>query len=299
MPASGSAREAPPYLDHFLHYLAAERGLSPRTTEAYRRDLLLFFSLVRRSPESIVKKDVVDAIERAAARLSAASIARLLSTLRTYYRFLQSEGIFEGDPLARLRRPARAFHLPRVLPLNAVKRLLDFEKGTTPEGVRDDAMLELLYASGLRVSELISLTLDRLNLEAGFLIATGKGGKERVVPFNTAASKKITRYLADARPLLLKGRQSKYVFVTRRGGALTRQAFFLCLRRIGKAAGIRQSFSPHTLRHSFATHLLDRGADLRAVQVMLGHADIGTTQIYTHVAARRLFKVHSKNHPRA
>ncbi|MCM2269476.1 MAG: tyrosine recombinase, partial [Thermoanaerobaculia bacterium] len=217
---------------------------------------------------------------------------------RGFYGWRVEEGLRGDDPTATLVTPRRVRRLPAVLGERDVASLLAAPDVATPRGLRDRAMLELLYASGLRVSELVGLRLPQLRLEAGFLIAFGKGSKERVVPVGESAEAWLRRYLAEVRPRWARGRHDA-VFVTARGGAMTRQTFWGLIKRHGRAAGIEQPLSPHVLRHSFATHLLEHGADLRAVQAMLGHADISTTEIYTHVHRERLRRVYDEHHPRA
>jgi integrase/recombinase XerD len=223
----------------------------------------------------------------------------LLATLRGFFKFMVGDSHLNENPVANLTSPRLMRHLPAVLGIAEVERLLAQPNPAQPLGKRDGAMLELLYATGLRVSELITLTVGRVNLEIGFLVVVGKGAKERIVPMGEVATEAVRGYMFEARPLILKGRMSESLFVTNRGKAMTRQGFWKLLKRYGREANIQKPLSPHTLRHSFATHLLQRGADLRSVQMMLGHADINTTQIYTHVARERLQEVHRKYHPRA
>jgi len=290
-------------VEQFLQQLTVERGLSPHTHEAYRRDLagfLAFLELYKIGTVRSVKRDDILSYlgflkDR---KLSPTSMARALSALRGFFRFLLVEGRVKSDPLLHIDSPKGWLRLPKVLTMEEVERLLVFPKGQDPLGLRDDAMLELLYACGLRVSELVSLPVDALNLQMGCLIASGKGEKERIIPMSDPALVKTKNYLSFGRPQLLKGRKSSALFLSQQGGAMTRQSFFIRLRSYAKRAGIQKPLSPHMLRHSFASHLLERGADLRAVQMMLGHSDISTTQIYTHVTRDRLKKLHQKHHPR-
>jgi len=296
---SGWRRE----LEAWLETLAVERGLSPRTLAAYRGDLV-------RLGERIEKTHGVGLEAATSAQLSAElrrrhraeasprSIARLLSSLRGYFGWLAAEGRRGDDPTALLEAPKRPRKLPNVLGEDEVSALLAAPDVATPKGLRDRTMIELLYATGLRVSELVGLRLAQLRLDSGFLIAFGKGSKERVVPVGENAEAWVRRYLAEVRPRWASGRHDA-LFVTRRGGGMTRQAFWLLLGAYGRAAGIRRPLSPHVLRHSFATHLLEHGADLRAVQAMLGHSDISTTEIYTHVHRERLRRIYDAYHPRA
>ena len=233
------------------------------------------------------------------AGLSARSIARHITTLRNFYRFLIQEGQLVDDPTEFLKQPRQWTTLPKYLNRDELDRLMAAPPAEKPTGLRDRAMLQLLYASGLRVSELCRLPVAAVEREMGVLRVTGKGNKQRMVPFGQAAGQALDPYLADARMRLLKGRASRYLFVTARGGAMTRQSFWKLLRGYGVKAGITRTLTPHVIRHSFATHLVEGGADLRSVQIMLGHADISTTQIYTHVAQRRLREVIEEHHPRA
>lgn len=287
----------------FLHYLSVEKGLAPLTIEAYGRDLGRAIGLLHRQGIKTWHAVERDHLRTALARLhgdglSSRTVARTITTLRGLYRFLVDEGTVASDPTASLESPRRALRLPRSLSPAEVERLVTHSHGTAPQHIRDEAMIELLYATGMRVSELVSLRLRELNLEAGYVMPLGKGSKVRIVPVGDAGLEKLTRYLHRARAALLHGRESAYVFVSNRGAAMTRQRFWQILRDYARAAGITANFSPHTLRHSFATHLLMHGADLRSVQALLGHAQITTTQIYTHVTRERLKALHEKLHPR-
>ena len=230
--------------------------------------------------------------------LSARSRARHLVSLRGFFKFLTNEKVIETNPAQQVDLPKTGLQLPDVLTVTDVEALLEAPDRNRPEGLRDAAMLELLYGAGLRVSELIRLAMTGINLEAGFVRVFGKGSKERVVPVGRMALNAVQDYLDRSRPLLLKNRSSADLFVTRRGSAMTRQSFWNLVGRYGRLAKLKKRITPHSLRHSFATHLLEGGADLRAVQMMLGHADISTTQIYTHVAHRQLVEAHKKYHPR-
>jgi len=291
-----------PWIDRFLHYITVEKGLSSNTVSAYYRDLQKFRSFIqenRLEPGQIGRKEIVLFLsELKASRMAPGSVTRILSTLRTFFNFLSAEGLRSTDPLAHLRSPRKGLRLPKVLPYSEVEVLLNAPKGTAPPARRDDAMIELMYATGLRVSELIKLPLGGVHLEGGYLIARGKGAKERIVPIGQCALEKLKVYLAAVRPLLLKEKASNDLFINRSGKAMSRQAFWKRLKIYAKKAGIQRTITPHMLRHSFASHLLERGADLRSVQMMLGHADISTTQIYTHVAREKLKEVHEKSHPR-
>jgi integrase/recombinase XerD len=231
--------------------------------------------------------------------LSPRSIARHITTIRNYYQFLTTEGTIPRDPAEFLAAPKQWSTIPKYLNKDEVNRLLASPNGSKPADLRDRAMMELLYATGLRVSELCKLELSNFERSMGFLKVTGKGNKQRVVPFGESAGEAIDKYLAEGRGVLLGGRGSKYLFVTARGRAMVRQTFWVLLRKHGRKAGIFRRLTPHVVRHSFATHLVEGGADLRSVQVMLGHADISTTQVYTHVAQRRLRETIDRHHPRS
>jgi len=288
----------------FLSYLRVERGLSANTLLAYGRDLAAFLDwavkIGRRRPGAIRRSDIQDYLRELRLRgLSPRSISRALATLRVFFRFLRQEGITREDPTAEIEGPRVERSLPKALPPAEVEKLLSAPDVSTSIGLRDAAMIELLYATGLRVSELISLRLEDLHLDLGYVLCRGKGSRERIVPMGSQARIRVSEYLASARPAILKGRLSASAFVQNRGAAMTRQCFWMHLRRYAVQGGVRGRLSPHVLRHSFATHLLENGADLRAVQKMLGHADISTTQIYTHVNRERLRRIYRAHHPRA
>lgn len=287
-------------LQRFLEHLSVEKGLSRNTREAYRRDLERYFaSLGRKGHGSVRREDVTDFLARLAAEgMAAPSIARCLSAVRSFHRFLVTDGYATADPAEGVEAPRGWKRLPKTLSREQVVSLLDQPDRSTPLGLRDKAMLELLYATGLRVSELVGLSVQSVNLERGFLLVMGKGSKERVIPLGEVAAEQVRSYLERSRPLLLRGRESDALFISSRKRRITRQMFWERIKHYVRQAGIIGSVSPHTLRHSFATHLLDNGADLRAVQAMLGHADISTTQIYTHVSRERLRQIHQKHHPR-
>jgi integrase/recombinase XerD len=293
----------------YLSMLTSERGFSVNTLDAYRQDLEKLVSFLRRQdrwdPAGLRRRDVPALLEYLHSYcLSPASVARHLAAWRGFYRFLLSEGHIQENPFLNLGTPKPTARLPKPLALEQVERLLDapgqeFRSGRRqPDALRDDAMLEVLYATGLRATELLTLELNSVNLAVGFLRAFGKGAKQRIVPLGDTAVIKLRRYLENARPVLLKTRASERLFITRSGRGMTRQGFWKLLGRYGRSAGIARRISPHVLRHSFATHLLEGGADLRVVQTLLGHADIATTQIYTRVERDRLKKLHSQHHPR-
>ena len=291
-------------LDEFLNYLLVERGLSLNTLDSYSRDMhkYLDFLLAHAIKDITETSDVTIILFLATlkkAPLSNRTIARNLSSIKMFYKYLAENNHMKSNPALNLETPKGGVKLPQVLSIEEVDVLLQKPDRKKTSGLRDAALLELLYATGLRVTELVSLRLNDLNLEAGYLIAFGKGSKERLVPMGEVAQNVIREYLSQARPQLLGKNHSYYLFTARKGNPLTRQGFWKIIKRYSRAAGIIKNITPHTLRHSFASHLLERGADLRAVQMMLGHADISTTQIYTHVTSERLKKIHTQFHPRA
>jgi integrase/recombinase XerD len=285
----------------YLDYLTVEKGLAPNTIEAYHADLArLAESLGRRRLEQAKREDLIRLMRkmRLAGR-SPRSVARWVVAIRGFFTYLIAQGQLDEDPAAHIDAPKAWKTLPKVLDSTDVDALMSAPDRSHPRGRRDAAMLELLYATGLRVSELLRLRLGDIHLDAGYLRCWGKGSKERVVPLGSQADAAVQQYLAGGRPVLLQGKRSDFLFVNRQGGALSRQGFWKRLKRYGIQAGIAQPLSPHVLRHSFATHLLENGADLRAVQLMLGHSDISTTQIYTHVNRERLKRLYKDFHPRA
>ncbi|HYW42181.1 MAG TPA: site-specific tyrosine recombinase XerD [Bryobacteraceae bacterium] len=293
-------RPAPPQVAAFLNFCRVEKGLSSQTIEAYTADLLRFSSFSgdgSAPPCTEELRRYVDHLYQSG--LSNRTIARHVTTLRNFYRFLLREGLIEGDPTEHLGTPRQWQTIPKFLNLEDIEKIIQAADVSLPTGLRDRAMMELLYATGLRVSELCRLGLGDLNVDLGVLRTMGKGNKQRLVPVGAAAIEAVEQYLQNGRGRLLKGRASRYLFVTARGGCLTRQGFWKLLGGYGRKAGIFHGLTPHVLRHSFATHLLEGGADLRSVQVMLGHADISTTQIYTHVMRSRLRDTIEKHHPRA
>ncbi len=286
----------------FLEYLAVEKGLSANTIQSYARDVrkLVDVLKIRKIPiHRVSEETLVGFIHRESqAGLSARSLARLISALRSFFRFLILSGFLKKDATSQLTTPSTWLALPKFLTVAEAETLLQSPDEKKAHGLRDRAMLEVLYGSGLRVSELAALKPAEINLEEGFLVCRGKGGKERIVPLGRSACDAIKRYLAEARPLADRGAREE-LFLTRRGRPFTRQGVWKLLRQHAVQAGLGAKISPHVLRHSFATHLLERGADLRSVQLMLGHSQITTTQIYTHVSRERLRRVYDKFHPRA
>jgi integrase/recombinase XerD len=291
------------WIDTFLDHLRVERALAANTLEAYARDLNRLAASVGdiSDPRQIAPEHIAELlVQNVRTGFGARSSARQLSALRGFFRFLVRERAIEADPTQLVERPRLGRRLPKVLSFEEIERLLAKPDCATPRGARDAAMIHLMYASGLRVSELCALKVGDLDMKAGIVSAFGKGGKRRLVPVGEAALAHLTTYLRDVRPLAIRGRpEPKVLFVSPRGGALTRQGFWKLLKRYARAAGITTPLSPHKLRHSFATHLLRGGADLRAVQAMLGHADLGTTEIYTRVAQDHVRAAHARAHPRA
>lgn len=292
--------------DSVVEYLGAlqtEHGASPNTLAAYRRDLSdfqRFLGLRERPLAAVGPDDVLAYLEQLRRRgLRPASVARRVSAIRGFYRHLVREGAIPADPTEHLEAPRTSRPLPRTLPPETVAMLVEAPDTGTPGGLRDRAILELLYATGMRASECLGLAVDDLNLTAGYAICTGKGRRQRLVPVGAEAARWVTRYLRDVRPRWVRRRDSGRLFVNRRGGPLSRRALWALVRRAAAGAGLTRRVSPHVLRHSFASHLLEGGADLRSVQAMLGHADIATTQIYTHLPTAALTRMYRRFHPRA
>jgi integrase/recombinase XerD len=287
----------------FLDHILVERGLSRNTVDAYGRDVGAFLAFLAGAgcpdPSRAGGREVLGWLKAQRTQgLSPRTGARRVSALRSFYRFLVAEGLAPASPLARLESPKLWKTLPRTLSPEETRAVVETPRPDGPQGLRDRAILELLYASGLRVSEVSDLTLDRVELAAGYVRPVGKGSKERVVPVGGRALEALREYLEEGRPLLLKGRRNPHVFLNRFGRRLSRQSLWKLVKAASRAAGVSAETSPHTLRHSFATHLLEGGADLRSVQMMLGHADLATTQVYTHVTRKRLIELVRKHHPR-
>jgi integrase/recombinase XerD len=291
-------------VDEFLNHLTVEKGLSANTVESYRTDLNQYGDYLRRrgspEPARASREEVVKYLVSLNKKsLSSSSIARKLSSLRSFHRFCQAEGFADGNPTENISQLRLGRKLPKVLHYFEVEKVIEAAETARKSGIRDRAMMELLYGAGLRVSELVGLKLTDLRFDQGYITCRGKGSKERVIPVGDQAVGWVNRYLAESRLLLIKGGDHGVLFVNNRGRPLSRQGFWDILKRLLKRAGLDGKASPHTFRHSFATHLLEGGADLRAVQEMLGHADISTTQIYTHVDREYLKEVHRTFHPRA
>ncbi|WP_281214338.1 site-specific tyrosine recombinase XerD [Shewanella insulae] len=302
MLAESNEYHTDPLIEPFLDDLWAAKGLSDHTLQAYRSDLSHFDRYLKKKGSSLLAASQEEVRDYLALRVeqgfAKTSSARLLSSLRRFYKYLLAKKLIEVDPMAMIKPPKLARKLPDALSEADVDRLLNEPNREDPVEARDRAMLELLYASGLRVSELVGLTLDQMSLRQGVVRIVGKGSKERLVPFGEQAGAEIEDYLKAARFELLKGKVSDVVFPSKRGNMMTRQTFWHRIKLYAQRAGIVVHLSPHTLRHAFATHLLNHGADLRVVQLLLGHSDLSTTQIYTHVAKARLAQLHQAHHPR-
>lgn len=293
----------PVWIDRFLQHLSVEKGLSPNTLEAYARDLRNYLAFVGDAGPSSIRDQsqgqIIEFLKSLYSQgLSPRSLARILSTLNGFFKFLLKENQIAANPMQRIRPPKAVPKLPSVMNLEEIEDLIGQPDCSHAQGIRDRAMLELLYAAGLRVSELVNLSINDVNLEGGYIRTKGKGRKERMVPIGGAATRALKDYLEGPRRAMALKFKSTTLFLGRGGRKLSRQGFWKILRKHAKAAGIKRPITPHTLRHSFATHLLEGGADLRSVQSMLGHADIATTQIYTQVSRDRLKQLHQKFHPR-
>ncbi len=291
------------YARRFFSYLIVDKGLSRLTIASYASDLRGFAAFLtrqqKRSLAALTHSDMMEFLQHLDSKqLSPRTRSRKISCLKSFFCFLTEQGLIQFNPTAYIELPRVMKSMPDYLHQEEVETLLSSADYSTMEGVRNQAMLELCYATGLRVSELVHLRISNIDLEMGCVTVMGKGSKERVVPMGVPAAKALRRYLEDIRPRLLGGNSSDAVFVTRRGKPMTRQAFWKIIKKVAVAAGIKKHLSPHTLRHSFATHLVQNDADLRSVQIMLGHSDISTTEIYTHIAKKRLKQLHSKCHPR-
>lgn len=290
-------------IDNFLNYLSVERGLSGNTLISYRRDLNCYMDFLAKSKIDALSKTTKDGIVdfmfyQKDKGLAANSISRRLSAIRMFYKFLVRERILKTDPTGQLDSPKLWKKIPEVLTVNEVEALIRQPDSRTAQGIRDKAVLETLYATGMRVSELVNLKVDNVNFDVGFVRCIGKGNKERIIPLGSKAVGCIKKYLAAGRKKFLGRKESEYLFISRLGKKISRQSFWKLVRKYTRQARIKKTIKPHTLRHSFATHLLERGADLRSVQEMLGHSDISTTQIYTHVNKERLKAIHKMFHPR-
>lgn len=291
-------------IDLFLNYLSVERGLSGNTTSSYGKDLNFYMDFLAENKINALSKTSKDDVTgfmryQKDKGLSGNSIARRLAAIKSFYKFLARERVLKSDPAGLIDSPKLWKKIPEALSINEIEALLAQPNLRDRQGIRDKAILEALYATGMRVSEAVNLKSNNVNLEVGFLRCIGKGAKERIIPLGKKAAESIKRYLAASRPYFLRGRESEYLFVSRLGKKISRQSFWKIIKKYAVAARIKKPIKPHILRHSFATHLLERGADLRSVQEMLGHANISTTQIYTHINKDRLKSIHKMFHPRA
>ncbi len=303
MPEKETSTSWAELVDDFMSRLVIDQGASPNTLDAYSRDLLNFVDFAEgqklANPEDINSNHILGWLKSLRdSGLSARTTARKLSALRSFFRFLVEEHNLNSTPLAVINNPRIGSYLPRVLSVSEVNTLMEQPDTSRPIGLRDRGLLEVTYACGLRASEAVGLKLNQLDIKVGYVRIVGKGNKERIVPMGEIAIEWLTRYLKSGRPRLLGKRASYFVFVGRAGRPLTRQRLWQLIKQYSRSAGIDRDISPHVLRHSFATHLLERGADLRAVQMLLGHADISTTQIYTHLDIEHLRTIHRKYHPR-
>ncbi len=290
-------------IDEYLNYLTVEKGVSRNTIDGYSRDLIRYARFIgqvkTRGVGGVRPEDLILFLGSLQEEgLTANSVNRTLAAIRGFYKYLLRERKVEHSPVAHIERAKVWMRLPDVLSREEMALLLSQPDAATPAGLRDASMLELLYATGIRVSELIGLTVNSINWQVGYLVAMGKGEKERIVPVGRTAYDRVKHYVEEARPSLLKGRESVHLFLNRSGKGMTRQGFWKILNKYAAKAGLGKRVHPHLFRHSFASHLLEGGADLRSVQIMLGHADISTTQIYTHVTRERLKEIHQKYHPR-
>jgi integrase/recombinase XerD len=287
-------------IDEFLNYIRYEKNLASNTVESYSNDLMKFSSFVQKDVNSINMDDVYSYVSHLKSnKITNTTIARNIVSLRNFYKFLKKEDYINSNIMENFDVPKIEQYLPDYLTENEVNILLNSIDIQTPMGYRDRTMLELLYATGLRVSELVEMKINTINMDTRFIVSFGKGGKERIVPFGEKSWEYLKEYIENIRPLLLKGKNHWYVFVNRFGNRISRVGFFKNIKKIAKNAGIRKDISPYTLRHTFATHLLDNDADLRIVQELLGHSNIATTQIYTQVSRKKLKNSYMKYHPRA
>ncbi len=291
-------------VDRFINYILSEKGLSKNTAESYNRDLIKFLNFLEkhgnREVISVTREDILLFLgELLEEGKKPRSVSRALVSIRVFYRYLISQGLVKKNPAALIEGMKIKKELPRVMSYSDIMKIINIIKPDDASGLRDLAMIELLYATGIRVSELVNLKLGDVDLNVGYLRVLGKGTKERIVPVGEYARKRVKEYLDIARPRLLGKRISEHLFITRFGTKFTRQGFWLMVKNYARLAGVKVNVTPHVFRHSFATHLLERGADLRTLQTMLGHSDISTTQVYTHVSSEQLKRVYKRSHPRA
>ena len=287
-------------LKEYLSYLKFEKGLSKNTVESYGRDLKKFFTVVKKSYEKVEEKDISEYIIKLIADgISHRSVGRNISALKSFFRYLQYTERLKTNPLAFISQPKLWKNLPEYLTVEEVEKLLSLPDTSKKGGLRNKSIIELMYATGIRVSELVNLRVDKVNLDMGFITVFGKGNKERIVPFGDEAKRWLVRYIKEGREKFLKGKTSPYLYLNARGERLSRQYIWKMLKKYGRMIGIEDKIKPHILRHSFATHLLEKGANLRLVQTLLGHSQISTTEIYTFISRKRIKEIYKKFHPRA
>lgn len=291
------------YVNDYLHFIRIERGLSENTITSYRQDLKQFVSYLAHQSIQLENVDHVTILSwlnvLKQSHKSNNSVIRMVTSLRKFFGYLAQEKLLAHNPMSHIQPPKKSSHLPAVLSVEEIDRLLQVPTPVNPLGIRNRTLLEVMYATGLRVSELVNLRMKDLHLTLGLIQTIGKGDKERIIPIGEVATTWLQRYFETSRDVLLKGQESDYVFLNDRGQKISRQGIWKIIKKMVTAAGITKDVSPHTLRHSFATHILENGADLRIVQELLGHADISTTQIYTHISKKRLSEVYDQTHPRA
>ncbi len=287
-------------LDEYLVYLGYERGLSKNTIESYKRDIIKFFNIIKKDYKEIKENDISDYMMKIISEgISYRSLSRNISALKSFYKYLIYSGKLKDYPLSFINQPKLWKNLPEYLTIDEVENLLKLPNIDKPLGLRDKAILELMYATGIRVSELINLTIEKLNLDMSFITVIGKGSKERIIPFGDEANFWIKKYFEEGRGKILKGKKSLFLFLNPSGSGLSRQGVWKMIKKYGRQLGIEDKIKPHILRHSFATHLIEKGASLRFVQVLLGHSQISTTEIYTFITKERMKKLYDKFHPRA
>ncbi len=287
-------------LKEYLTYLKFEKGLASNTVESYKRDIEKFFLVINKNYNKIEEKDISEYIVKLIADgISHRSVARNISALKSFFKYLQYTERLKVNPLSFISQPKLWKNLPEYLSVEEVEKLLNLPDISKKGGLRDKSIIELMYSTGIRVSELVNLKLDKVNIDMGFITVTGKGKKERIVPFGDEAKKWLLKYLNEARSKFLKGKTSPYLYLSARGDKLSRQYIWKMLKKYGRMIGIEDKIKPHILRHSFATHLLEKGANLRLVQILLGHSQISTTEIYTFISRKRIKEIYKKFHPRA
>ncbi len=287
-------------IKEYLTYLKFEKGLASNTVESYRRDVEKFFLIINKNYDKVAEKDISEYIVKLIADgISHRSVARNISALKSFFKYLQYTERLKINPLSFISQPKLWKNLPEYLSVEEVEKLLNLPDISKRGGLRDKSIIELMYSTGIRVSELVNLKLDKINLDMGFITVFGKGNKERIIPFGDEAKNWLLKYLKEGRKKFLKGKDSPYLYLNARGGKLSRQYIWKMLKKYGRMIGIEDKIKPHILRHSFATHLLEKGANLRLVQILLGHSQISTTEIYTFISRKRIKEIYKKFHPRA